>query len=61
MLHDNLVEIRYADAACLLKLGDATAAVPVLEELARTEMSAGMIASGAKLLLMKRRSEHPAQ
>jgi hypothetical protein len=58
MLGDNLIEIRYAAAAYLLKMGDVDAAVPVLQELARTKTSVGMVASGAKLLLLKHRSQH---
>lgn len=61
MLHDELPEVRFAAASYLLKIHDDAAAIPVLEELARTGTSAGMIASGAKLLLMKHRSDHPQQ
>jgi hypothetical protein len=61
MLRDELAEVRYAAAAYLLKLGDAAAAVPVLQELTQTKTSAGMIASAAKLAVMKHRSEHPSQ
>lgn len=61
MLGDKLIEVRYAAAAYLLSLGDAEAAVPVLEELSNTKTSVGLIASGADLLLMNYRSEHPPQ
>ncbi|MEV5704792.1 hypothetical protein [Actinoallomurus sp. NPDC052274] len=61
MLDYKLIEVRYAAAAYLLSLGDADAAVPVLEEIAQTKTSVGLIASGADLLLMNYRSEHPPQ
>jgi hypothetical protein len=58
MLQDDLIEIRFAAASYLLKGGDTGAAIPVLEDLAQTKTSVGMLASSARFLLMKHRSEH---